>query len=569
MAAVVFFSLLLIPHFVRSQITITASADTISMDGTVTISLTGTIPDFNSYAELPYSDGYIVVGNTTNYSYSSTNGNNVSLDQTFTLQPMRTGTFSVGPAWIQAGSKRIFSNKLEVTFNTTGGSIDNNGGVFMTCEPNIKKPYIGQEVTLSIRVYERADLDIEGSTQPVTNAMNGFFEVSGPYPMDHDYPDTVIMLHGNKWYGKTVYREFVFPNKLGKLTLPAYTFTCDVQENKYPTGDPFVDNMNAILTSVDLQSKPVTIEVLPLPTDNKPSIFNGDVGVFSMRSSMMDSVVHANDPAKFNFTLSGIGNFSLLQWPALNLPDGFTAYPATTDKTDDINSDYAGGTKSFNFTFVASKEGDYIIPPQQFAFYDTEKKRYRTLTTDSIPIHVLPALPDTAVVRNNLPKQFLTEEHHVALWIKILLIALPVLVLITLFILYRERKKKQQRLAEEAKQKELAEELNIPSGPTPWDNFRRAEEFYAYGNTGRCIAELYNCIRTACCLKGELGDDEASPSHIRYRLGTKKVDQPTIDEVLKLMDELSALRYNRSGLSVSVIGRYMTESKNMLTKLGF
>ena len=59
---------------------------------------------------------------------------------------------------------------------------------------------------------------------------------------------------------------------------------------------------------VTLQSKPTFITVKPLAPENKPELFNGAVGNFSIESFLEKTEFTTNDAGRLRVILSGEGN---------------------------------------------------------------------------------------------------------------------------------------------------------------------------------------------------------------------------------------------------------------------
>jgi 16S rRNA U1498 N3-methylase RsmE len=55
---------------------------------------------------------------------------------------------------------------------------------------------------------------------------------------------------------------------------------------------------------------------------------------------------------------------------------------------------------------------------------------------------------------------------------------------------------------------------------------------------------LYETLLSAVLFKTELGREEASIHQLRYRLGIKKLSPETVDETIRVLEELGAQRYS-------------------------
>lgn len=514
--------------------------DSISFNETVTISLTGEAKDFATFAELPETNGLVVVSRTSNYSFNGNTGN-LKVSQTFTLQPVKTGKVIIGPAWIQSGSRRIFSNKVSL-FIRSGSASSPSNTVFLKCEPDKKQASLGEQIILTVRLYHRVDVRL-GSDRPFAKSFNGFWYHSGP--VDQMYKDTVVTINGLKFVGETLYKEFVFPNATGKLRIPSYEYSCAVKQNPFPTGDDLIDDLMGIEVPVELHSDEVPIEVFPLTDDNRPANFSGDVGKFSLGASIDRTDVKANEPVKLTVTISGKGNISFIQLPAQTFPDGIESFKPTASDSSTVSAEGVEGSKTFSITLIPKKEGKYIIPGITFSYYDPKEKKYVTLNTPEFNLNVAPGDPAKDVSENNLPDGFLDDHANREKVLKIIYIVVPqVLLIFLLVLLWKRRKNKlQSKLDSENKnENDLA-----PESVQPVDaNRHLIQEVDANllaGNFSGAAAKLYEGLMNACCLKCELSREEASVHQLRYRMKMKKMEPEIIDQIISLLDELSMLRF--------------------------
>ncbi len=182
----------------------------------------------------------------------------------------------------------------------------------------------------------------------------------------------------------------VFPQKTGKLTIPALPFDIEVVQQDRSI-DPFDAFFGGGSSLVHVQKKvlapAVNIEVLPLPT--KPAGFSGAVGKdFSIKGSLSPQQVDANDAVQLKLSVSGSGNLQLMSAPEVNWPKDFEVYdPKQTDKTK-LTTAGASGTVQYAYTVVPRHGGKFTVAPVEFTYFDTDVHQYRTLRTDSFQLAV-------------------------------------------------------------------------------------------------------------------------------------------------------------------------------------
>ncbi len=415
------------------QLVLTLSSDTINFNETIRVTLNGELKDINNFATLPDIDGLVVTETTNDYNYNQGTGK-VVLRQSFTLQPIKPGKYSVGPAWVMSGNKRVFSNKATVVVNPNKDA--SQGTVFMRCEPNYKKVFVGQQIELAIRIYHRIDIRL-GSDRPFARTFNGFWYQPGP--LDETYGDTVITVKGLKYVGETIYKEYVFPNSTGKLVIPPYEYMCYIKHNPHPTGDPFIDEMMAIDMPVQLYSDPVPIEVVALPQDGKPTSFLGDVGKFTLSATVDSASIRANESVTLTVKIMGSGNIKFMQAPKMNVPSHMDVQVISGIDSTDNHFGKISGMKEFKYIITPRKVGQDSIPSVLFSYYDVQQSKYITLSTPSIPLLVKPGKVEAQIEESNF-SGFLNQSKS-GNGIIVLIFGITILVLLVAgFVYYRKNK---------------------------------------------------------------------------------------------------------------------------------
>lgn len=542
--------------------TITLDRDTIEIGETVILRITGEAKDISSLAELPNIQGIVATMGVKSWSMNNSDGK-VKFNQTFLLAPYKAGTFVIGPAWIQSGSNRIFSNKLTLVATPSNRPANQ---IFMMCVPDKKKAVVGEQITLSILVYSRGKVDI-GAERPFTSAFKGFWYKSGDYPVP--YPDSSIHGNGIDYRIKTVYKEYVFPNSTGKLKIPPYLYTCLLYQVPIPTGDPFTDELMGIPVSIDLISNEVPIEVVALPEINKPDNFAGDVGEFALNATLEKENIKVNEAVKLTVTITGKGNASFIQLPAINFPAGIESYTPVTNSSTTIVNDVLEGEKTFTITLIPKKEGNYSLPGVSFSYYDPQKKEYVTIQTPEFKLKVAPGDPEKEITENNLPGTFPGGPGYGKTIRRILWILVPAILLMLLYY-YQSGKKKKEKSADEsnaAAEVAVHTHESLKSKPDIYSMLSLAERLVMAGRIQSGIAQLYETLLTAVLYKTELAREEASIHQLRYRLGIKNFPADRTNETILALEELAAQRYNNWEVDLSKVANSIQKTRKLALEL--
>ncbi len=247
-----------------------------------------------------------------------------------------------------------------------------------------------------------------------------------------------------------------------------------------PFGDPFFDDVfnnffgTARQKQIALNSEPNAVNILSLPTENRPASFTGAVGQFDLAAETPPTQTAAGDPVTLKLKISGTGNFDRVTAPAVEKSDVWKTYKPSA-KFEPGDSAGFSGAKNFEQALVPTQTGKLEIPALEFSYFDPEKKQYVTRTTSSASIEVAPGqttattatpiktLPTsvsiTASVTSDLAPNKLTPGHFTTTlrprFLNPWLVAgalLPSVVALLAYFLLRRR----QRLGRDPKQARVA-----------------------------------------------------------------------------------------------------------------
>lgn len=129
-------------------------------------------------------------------------------------------------------------------------------------------------------------------------------------------------------------------------------------------------------------------ETTPLPS-GAPAGFDNAIGSFALRANASETEVREGDPVSVDIIVTGSGNLDTLRAPRLQDPTGWKVYEATATQRGDERRRLSG---SIIFQqLIKPLELQTAIPPFRLAFFDPALQQYRSVTTDPIPLKILPA----------------------------------------------------------------------------------------------------------------------------------------------------------------------------------
>ncbi len=321
----------------------------------------------------------------------------ISQTYTYVLQATKAGKLKISPAKINVNGKTYTSNSLNIEVvkqgtNTNSTNQNNNNGVdskdlYISIIPNKRTVFLGEPIALTLKVYTRLDLaDLQNAEFP---------EYKGFYSQDIKTPDQISLqrenVNGVIYNTALLDKVLLYPQRTGKLKISPAKIDAIIRKKVQRRGrrsmmDDFFGG-GYKQYRIALSSRPVTINVKELPA-NQPANYSGAVGSFKIASSVDNTEVKANDAFTYKIKISGSGNIKLIEDPKLDLPHDFDVWEPTI--SNKINNTSAGsrGSKTYEYVIQPRHPGQFTIPAYEFSYFDTQSKKYKTISTTPFNIKV-------------------------------------------------------------------------------------------------------------------------------------------------------------------------------------
>ncbi len=370
-----------------------------------------------------FKDFDIVSGPNQSNSVQYVNGNmSQQIVISYGLVAKKEGKFTIGAASIVSGGQKL--ETAPVTIEATKGPAPQNGGnndpqfnskisggdLFIRTGVSKNKCYIGEQITITQKVYCR--LQIIGFQKFSQPTYDGFYSQAQESVSKGQL--TMENVDGVNYYTYELFRTVAIANKSGKINLS--TVEGDIVVRKQSSAKPkniFEQFFGAPAYEdipVTARSKPMTVEVMPLPEEGKPEGFNGAVGNFQSKLVATRNELKANDAFNLKMTITGKGNLKLINAPALTLPDGFETYEPKVSEN--------GNSKTFDYLVIPRNEGEYVLKGLDFSFFNLDTKKYVTLPSDEIRIKVLAPDPNSPGAQIYTPQSQVKETENDIRYIK-------------------------------------------------------------------------------------------------------------------------------------------------------
>jgi hypothetical protein len=261
--------------------------------------------------------------------------------------------------------------------------------------------YVGQPVVMKINFYISADIgDFEFNIPAFTNDLFDLDDPDVTDPGAKEYRLTsgvnvfVIqhrVVHNSKDSILLSFSKVLIPKRSGQIPIDAASVSAEVAVSRARSRDAFFDDFfgsRKTYKRFSVSSKPLELNVLALPEQDKPPQFYGLVGRYNIAASATPTKVNVGDPITLTIKIGGSKYLKSVQWPDLeNVSELAANFKIPAQKASPTLED---GFKVFTQTIRANNDDVTEIPPIGLAFFDADQGKYIVAQTSSIPLEVAP-----------------------------------------------------------------------------------------------------------------------------------------------------------------------------------
>lgn len=382
-------------------------------------------------------DFEIYSGPNQSQSMSMVNGN-ISQSTTISLfiAAKKEGRFTIGSATVMSGNQKLETQPIviEVSKGNTQQSNPNNQGshaqqnqkpeknqyaseisnedLFVRTFLSKTKCYLGEQLTLTQKVYSRVDL--RGFQNVKFPPYNGFWSQQETSNQQIDLRQENV--NGVMYYVADYNKVYLFPQRTGTITIEPIELDCIVrrQTKRQPRNifEQFFGAGGYEDIAIKVKSKAVKVDVIDLPTENKPLEFSGAVGDFSYKAEIDRNKVKANEAINLKITISGKGNIKLIEPLKLNLPESFETYDPKESENIKNNGGVSGSI-TYNYLIIPREKGEFVLNNLGFNYFNADKKQYVSIPSPDINLTVLEGDANSAQIITSAKKGIKESENDI------------------------------------------------------------------------------------------------------------------------------------------------------------
>jgi len=379
----------------------------------------------------------------------------------YTIRTSKVGNFTIPPASVTLNGKTYETDPVEIKVQAMPEAKDIptelkglviapqvsgnpelqrrlTGVIFVLPVLSKTSPYNGEQIRISYHLVIDPKALGEAGLLPRTNLdgvnipeMTDFIkEELYPFPQELKFQEREI--GGKLFIVAPVYEAVIASTKTGELSIDPFQISMLFsQRNQSARGrspydnDPFFSSMNPLgimgssAVKVIAQSPSLTIDVKPVPEQNRPADYAGAVGDLNVVAQVDKKQAKAYDETvQLDVILEGEGNTESLSAPTLPALPGFTVLGEPEQESGGRKEDdkYIS-VKKFSYTLRPTTPGKQTIPEISISTFEPQKEEFKKVSTEPINIEIAPGskpapmpVPDASSDEVNVPDQAPPDE---------------------------------------------------------------------------------------------------------------------------------------------------------------
>ena len=303
---------------------------------------------------------------------------------TWTLIPIKTGQLSVPALKIKTDKRFFTSSPITIIVSKRGPS---QTGIkpqfFIEADVDNRKPYRGQQVTLSYILYTQVDVSSFDDELP---KFRGFwteelFAAKNLQLME-------VQKNDSKYYAATIKKMALFPTQSGKLIIDPLTAVIGIRDKQQRWNDFSLFGPPSKKYTIATNRIELNVQPIPNRTTGKVSAI---VGNWNIRSSISTTNLIQDEAVTFQIKINGTGNIQTVDLSNISFPNELEVFEPKIQTKGNPLRDKIGGEKTFEWVLIPRYPGVIIIPEFQLNYFDTDKQLW--LTKSTMP-HRLKASPN-------------------------------------------------------------------------------------------------------------------------------------------------------------------------------
>ena len=303
----------------------------------------------------------------------------------WTLLPRKTGKVNIPSLEVRVNSNTYRTKPIGIIVEKSIGRAQ-IANLFIEAKPNKEEVFLGEQVTVTYRLFTRTNLSVESIEYPKSV---GFWNEDLLPARAARFNNTQI--NGINYKVATLYKSAMFPTQTGVLKISPMTAICNVETSQRRRrgvfDDPFFNSMFKETQRKFIESDTLSIKVKPYPV-NPPADFTGAVGDFSINTWIDTLNAKVNEAVTFHVELNGTGNLNQFKINQLNFPQSMEVFPPKSSFSRDEFRDQITGKQKFEYILIPRQSGSFQLNPISLVFFNPKNERFETARSKVIKLNV-------------------------------------------------------------------------------------------------------------------------------------------------------------------------------------
>ena len=256
--------------------------------------------------------------------------------------------------------------------------------VFVKAQVDKEQYYVGESILVRYYLYNKADISMSATDVKKFPRLDKFLKRYHQEPVNPQR----VQINGVPFERRVIYTAQLFAETPGNYKIDPISLNARFSSRR---SDPFGNFGFGSLRlggvkSRTVRSETVKLNILPLPTENRPSSFTGLVGNYTFNLSFNKTKFLANEPIELQFSVQGDGALEVYEAPKILMDPMIEEFETTADLK--INQDFSS-VKTFDYTYLG--RGNVSLPAKkmEISYFDPTTKSYKSNTVDVPAIEVV------------------------------------------------------------------------------------------------------------------------------------------------------------------------------------
>ena len=313
-------------------------------------------------------------GNRTSQTLTRT-GRRTTRTYTWNVTALAAGTFQLGPVRVRTKDRVLDSNTITLQVAPRSSDPGKEGATATLGEGAL---WAGQ--TVMYRVAFRTSRELLG-IQWSPPELAGFMAAPGVEAKEQSY---ALEEQGRRWTVVEVDTPYLATGA-GVRKVPAGIMTGRFPAARQGNRRFLREGRNETFTT-----RPLEVEVKPLPVEGQPEGFQGLVGTFQVRASLSDGSVALGESVTMTVEILGNGSLAGLKLRPVEEGLGFRVYDDKPEIQAGVHDGAFRARGIFRRAIVPEVEGSLTLPSLSFVIFDPAVESWREIQTREILVRVGP-----------------------------------------------------------------------------------------------------------------------------------------------------------------------------------